>query len=257
MPNTIEQQIKRIQADKRLGFMSHVVVGYPSLDETIERVNIMAKAGADFIELQIPFSDPIADGPTLALANQQAVAAGITIDDCLNTAAQLATSVEVPLIFVAYYNTVIHYGVERFVQASAEAGIGGFIIPDMPIVEEIYEHFYAFAAKAQLPVIQIVSPASTPERLEQIARTAIGFVYCVARFGVTGASEDLSTQLGEYLKRVRKYATLPIAVGFGISKPEHIQALRGKADIVVIGSALLNIPNGQLERSLKLLCASL
>lgn len=254
--HTIQEQLDSIKKEQRLGLMTHVVIGSSSLEETIERVLIMEAAGVDIIELQIPFSDPIADGPAITEANQQAIRNGITVEDCIELAHTLNKRVSIPIQFIGYYNTVIHYGVEKFIVDSVAAGIQGFTFPDLPFDEEPYEHFYAAAQQRHLPVIQLLSPFTTNERLQYIAKHATGFLYCVARTGVTGASSDLPVGLADYLKRVRKYATLPIAVGFGISKPEHIQSLRGLADMAVIGSALLNIPTNQLANRLEVLCAS-
>lgn len=253
---TIQEQLDIIKQEKRLGIITHVVIGYPSLEETIERVKIMEAAGVDIIELQIPFSDPIADGPAITRANQAAIAGGVTIEDCITLAATLSQTVSIPIQFIGYYNTVIHYGVEKFITDSVAAGIQGFTFPDLPFDEEPYEHFYAPAQNLQLPVIQLVSPFTTEQRLKSIVEHASGFLYCVARTGVTGASKELPINLTDYLKRVRKYATLPIAVGFGISTPEHIQALHGLADIAVVGSALLDVPTSQLANTLNALCAS-
>lgn len=253
---TIQEQLDIIKQEQRLGLMTHVVIGYPSLEETIERVKLMEAAGVDIIELQIPFSDPIADGPAITEANQQAIRNGVTVEDCIKLAHTLSKTISIPIQFIGYYNTVIHYGVEKFIADSVAAGIQGFTFPDLPFDEEPYEHFYATAHKYGLPVIQLISPLTTELRLQQIIAQAEGFLYCVARTGVTGTSTELPVDLADYLKRVRKYATLPIAVGFGISKPEHIQSLRGLADMAVVGSALLNIPTNQLANRLEVLCAS-
>ncbi len=257
MSRTIAEQLALVKQEQRLGFMTHVVIGHPSLEETRQRVEIMAAAGVDIIELQIPFSDPLADGPAIAQANHQAVANGVIIEDCFVLAKELSNTVDIPLQFIGYYNTVLNYGIEKFMADCVAAGIAGLTFPDMPIDEEQYEQFYYHAQQAGLPVVQLVSPATAPERLQLIAEHATDLVYCVARFGVTGATDELNTQLGEYLDRVRQYVTLPLAVGFGISTPQHIQALHGKADMAVIGSALLNVPINKLANTLQPLCAAL
>lgn len=265
MSRTITEQLSIIKTHNRLGIMTHVVVGYPSLADTKERILRMAEAGVDIIELQLPFSDPMADGPVIMQANQVAVAAGIGVMEALQLAESLTEQIDIPLQYIGYYNTILQYGVEQFVHDSSAAGIQGFTIPDLPFEEESHEGFYQAATQVGLPVIQLVSPATPVARLQDIAQRAEGFVYCVARFGVTGGSTSPPSPLlfrrgerGEryqYLQRVRKYVTLPLAVGFGISKPEHIQALRGQADIAVIGSALLTVPTAQLFTTLHKLCA--
>ena len=261
---SLEAQLTGIKAEGRLGLMTHVVMGYPSLEETRQRMRLMAAPTdgegvakrVDCIELQIPFSDPIADGPQITQANQSAVANGVTTQDCLDLLAELSQEVDIPLVLIGYYNTVLHYGVERFVEAAAQAGCAGFTFPDLPINEYSYEPFYQAAAQANIPVVQLVTPLTTPDRLRHIATYASGMVYCVARFGVTGNQTDLSDQVRDYLHRVRKYVTLPLAVGFGIRTPEQVQQLHGVADMVVIGSALLDIPTDQLPDYLQSLCVS-
>ncbi|MBI2415669.1 MAG: tryptophan synthase subunit alpha [Candidatus Kerfeldbacteria bacterium] len=255
MSRTISEQLTIIKQQHRLGVMTHVVMGYPSLHETKQRVLAMAAAGVDSIELQIPFSDPLADGPAITKANQQALAAGVTVQQCLQLAEQLTRAVDIPLQCIGYYNTIHHFGVQQFVQASQAAGIQGFTIPDMPLTEEPYEHFYALAAQANLPVIQLISPATPIERLRLINQHAQAMVYCVSRFGVTGAHTTLPDHLITYLRTVRQYVTLPLAVGFGISTPKHIRALHGLADVAVIGSALLNVSLENLTQQLTNLCA--
>lgn len=257
MSRTISEQLKLITQEQRLGLMTHVVVGYPSLDQTRDRVLRMIDAGVDIIELQIPFSDPIADGPAITVANHAALDQGVTVEDCFTLAAELARQSPIPLQFIGYYNTAFRYGTKKFIERTAAIGLQGLTFPDMPVTEEPYDQFFSTARALNLPVIQLVSPASTPERLQQIAVQANTMVYCVARLGVTGATAaPIATQLTPYLQRVRQYVTLPLAVGFGISTPEHIRSLRGLADVAVMGSALLPLAGNDLTTQLKKLCAS-
>lgn len=258
----LDVHLARIQSQHRLGLMTHVVMGYPSLEATRERVLAMVEHGVDCIELQIPFSDPLADGPAITRANQTAVANGVSTQDCLDLFAELSQAVDIPFILIGYYNTVLQYGVERFVQVAAQAGCAGFTFPDLPINEYAYEPFYQAAHQAGIPVIQLITPLTSNERLQHIADYADSLVYCVARFGVTGNQTDVSLDMQEYLRRVRqqcvpKYGTLSLAVGFGIRTPEQIQQLHGLTDVVVVGSALLDIPTDQLAHSIQSLCASL
>lgn len=257
MSRTIAEQLALIKQAGRLGIMTHVVMGYPSLAQTRDRVQRMIEAGVDCIELQIPFSDPIADGPAITTANHTALAGGVTVDDCFVLAKELARSSPIPLQFIGYYNTVFRYGVERFIQQCAASGLRGLTFPDIPIDEEPYDHFYSLARAAQLPVIQLISPATSTDRLQRIASTADTMVYCVARLGVTGTEQSAAqTALMTYLQRVRQYVTLPLAVGFGIATPDHIRSLHGLADVAVIGSALLQLDGPALTTTLQQLCAS-
>jgi tryptophan synthase alpha chain len=239
----LEQQLQKIKQTKKIGLMTHVIVGYPSLEETVSLVETMAENGADIIELQIPFSDPLADGPTIMRACEQSLANGTKVKDAFTIMQTLSQRVSVPLLFMAYYNTVFRYGVEKFCKDARDAGVAGLIVPDMALEEESEEHFLKYCKQYGLHTIQVISPASTDDRLKKNAAIASGFVYCTARQGITGAKENLSSDLSDFLQRVRKFFPIPIAVGFGISKKDHVEALIGHSDIAVIGSALLDIIN--------------
>lgn len=227
---------------KPIKLMTHVVVGYPTLIDTVRIVKTMA-AYAEYIELQIPFSDPLADGPTIMKACEASLKNGTTVADAFSIARQLSHEVSVPLLFMCYYNTVFNYGVEKFVGDAKKAGVAGLIVPDMPLEEESHEHFYAFCKQYNLPIIFVVSPVTSNERLQKIAEHAQVFVYATAHQGITGARKDLDTKTTEFLARVKKYVAIPVAVGFGIATRAHVQALIGKADIAVVGSAVIDVVN--------------
>jgi len=248
--NNLDQKLEEIKQRKRIGLMAHVVVGYPSLDETVSLVKTMNDAGVDIIELQIPFSDPLADGPTIMRACEKSLENGTKVKDAFAIMKKLSSEVSIPLLFMAYYNTVFRYGVEKFCRDAKTAGASGLIVPDMAIDEEHEEGFYAACKKYDLHTIQVLSPASTDERLQKNAVIANGFVYCTARQGITGAKDTLNPQLQEYLQKMRKHFSLPIAVGFGISKKEHIQMLTSHADIVVIGSAVIDLINNSEKETM-------
>ncbi len=238
---TIEAQLAEIKKKKKIGLMTHVVVGFPSLEATIQLVQDMAAAGVDFIELQIPFSDPLADGPTIMEANDKALAQGTTLQDCFDIMKKLSATVSIPLLFMGYYQSVFHLGVENFCRQAKEAGAQGVIIPDIPVDEESYEHFIKACEKNKLHHIRLLSPTSSVERIKLNAKVQNGFVYCTSRSGTTGANNAIDPSLVEYLRVVRKYIHVPLAVGFGISKPEHVAALVGQADIAVVGSAIIDL----------------
>ena len=240
--NKIDQQLEKIKSEKRIGLMTHVIIGYPSLKETVKIVKIMAENGADFVELQIPFSDPLADGPTIMKACEESLQNGTKVKDAFTIMKQVSSEVKIPLLFMSYYNIIFRYGVEKFCRDAKNAGSSGLIVPDMPIDEEIHEHFYAYAKKFGLHVIHVISPASTDDRLKKNASIAKGFVYCTARQGITGAQKDLDpTEIKTYLQKVKKYFEIPVAVGFGISEREHIIALQENADIAIVGSAIIDV----------------
>lgn len=240
--NKLINALKKIR-QKPIGLMTHVVIGYPSRADTIDLVKIMEQNGADIVELQIPFSDPLADGPTIMKACEKALENGTRVHDALSIIQQLSKDVSIPLICMCYFNTIFRFGIEKFIQVAKEAGCDGLIVPDMPLEEEAYEHFYGFCKKYDMPVIHVVSPVTTNEKLRLIAKSATGFVYATARQGITGAKDTLGTSTIDFLQRVKQHISLPIAVGFGISNKKQIQSLVGFASIVVIGSALITVVN--------------
>ncbi len=239
--NKLDQKLQEIKKRKKIGLMTHVIVGYPNLEATLNLIKTMAQSGVDIVELQIPFSDPLADGPTIMKACEISLANGTKVDDAFAVMKQLSQEVSIPLLFMAYYNTVFHYGTEKFCRDARIAGASGLIVPDMSIDEEGEEHFFAACKKYNLHHIQVISPASTEKRLRMNAAVANGFVYFTAKQGTTGSSDTLDPQVQLYLKKIRRRINIPIAVGFGISKKEHIQILQTHADIAVIGSKLIEI----------------
>lgn len=230
----------------RPALMTHVVAGYPTLKESGEIVRAMADNGAAMIELQIPFSDPIADGPTIMAANEAALANGVTVKDCLRLAEQLSRSVRVPLLFMTYFNILYRYhrgndGVRWFCRDAARAGIQALIVPDVPPEEEHVEHYWETAKACDLLPVPIVSPTTDNKRLAKLAKLASeGFVYCVSTTGTTGARAALPPELKSYTVRVRSAFELPVAVGFGISSPAQVKSLTGVADIAIVGSAMID-----------------
>lgn len=248
--NLIDKQLEEIKSEKRIGLMTHVVVGYPSLDLTVRLAEIMANTGADFIELQIPFSDPLADGPTIMKACEDALESGVKVKDSFEAAKMISSKVSTPLLFMAYFNTVFKYGIEKFCRDAKKAGVSGLIVPDLPMEEEDNEEFIKNCRKYSLYKIHVLSPASTDERLRKNAKKAKGFVYCTARQGITGAQKELNSNILAYLKNVKKHFDIPVAVGFGISKKEHINMLLSHADIAIVGSAILDMINKSDEEEI-------
>lgn len=259
--NPIDKQLDKIKQEKRLGLMTHVVVGYPSLSETESLVKVMAEEGVDFIELQIPFSDPLADGPTIMRACEMALENGVKVSDAFELAKKMSKQVKIPLLFMAYYNTVFKYGTKKFCDDAKKVGISGLIIPDIPLEEEHEEHFIRFCKEAGLKNIRVVSPGSTIERLRKNVRVANGFVYCTARQGITGIQKELDPKIIFFLKNVRAYFRIPIAVGFGISTKKRIKMIRPFVNIAVIGSAIIDVINkserNELEKNVKIFLSQL
>jgi tryptophan synthase alpha chain len=235
----LESYLRKRLEEKGILLMTHIVLGYPSFADCERIVAGMVAAGVDLMELQIPFSEPIADGPVILHANQKALAAGTTVKECLDFAARVARAHDIPFLIMSYYNILHRHGVNEFVQGMAERGLRGAIVPDLP-PEEGREYLDAMARQALDPIF-IFSPTSSDERLRYLGSLAKGFVYCVARRGVTGAKTDFSEDLGAYLGRCRRATGLPLAVGFGLKSKADVDFLRGKAEIAVIGTQTIRL----------------
>jgi len=215
-------------------FMPYFPLGYPDLDTSIDVIEAMAKNGADLMEVGLSFSDPLADGPVIQHATQIALEKGITIKKSLEAVRELRKrGVDIPLILMGYYNPMLAYGLEEFVRDTKDAGVDGFIIPDLP-PEEAAE--FEMVANGQ-PLIRMLAPTTPPERMEMVARDAKGFVYLVSVTGVTGARTSLSDELGDLIKRVREHTSAPVCVGFGIGTPGQAKDVGALADGVIVGSA--------------------
>ncbi len=235
----MEQQLRERLAKKDILLMTHIVLGYPSFDVNREVIEQMVANGVDCIEMQIPFSEPMADGPVILKANQDALANGTRVADCFSFAEEIIRQHNIPFLFMTYYNIIFKYGEEAFFKRAADIGMKGFIIPDLP--PEMGETFLALADKYNIAPILIFAPTSTDNRMQELATHGRGFIYCVARRGVTGKKSEFGDDFAEYLERCRASTTLPLAVGFGIQSKEDIDALRGKADMAVIGSRTIKL----------------
>lgn len=222
----------------RAAFMPYWALGFPTPAETLAYVEALVEAGADMLELGIPFSDPLADGPTIQEATQRALAAGTTVAKCLEMVAQArGRGIGVPIALMTYLNPVLAYGVERFVADAAAAGADGLIIPDMPPEEG--KDVEKLCQTHDLALIYLVAPTSTDERVRQAAAHSTGFLYLVSVTGITGERDRLPPDLEAFVRRVRAMVSLPLAVGFGISRPHHARAVAQLADGVIVGSALI------------------
>lgn len=217
--------------------MTHAVLGYPTAEKSLEIVNSLISNGSDFLELQIPFSDPIADGATIMKACEVALKNRMNTDRAFELIEQLSNTI--PILLMAYYNTVFRYGIEKFCKRAQNIGVAGLIVPDIPLEEEKSEKFISTCLKYDLYPIRVISPSSSIDRLRINARFTHGFIYCVSHFGVTGSQVKVDGELFGYLKRVKQIIRLPVAVGFGISKAEQIKRLKGVADIAIVGSAII------------------
>jgi tryptophan synthase alpha chain len=234
----ISKRFAELRASGELGIVAYITAGDPSLDATLKFVLALAEAGADVIELGVPFSDPLADGPTIQRASERALKAGTTLAGILDLVRHIRQSSQVPLVLFSYYNPILQMGLEKFASAAASAGADGVLATDLTPEES--EEYRRILGAHDLDTIFLGAPTSTDERLAKIARCSSGFLYLISRTGVTGAKDVLPDDLPALLRRARSVTQLPIAVGFGISLPGHVSVLGGLADAAVIGSALVS-----------------
>lgn len=225
--------------EEHKALVAYVTVGYPTVESTLEIVPVLAESGCDIVELGIPFSDPLADGTTIQEASFHALQAKVTPQTCLDVAARIREKTEVPLVFMTYYNPVLHYRLEAFCRACSEVSVDGLIVPDMPPDEST--DLDNATLKEELDLIFLLPPTSTAERIRLVAEKSRGFVYMVSLLGVTGARDILPAGLGDFVRRVRKETDKPLCVGFGISTAEQAQQVGQIADGVIVGSRLVQL----------------
>ncbi|MDQ3855135.1 MAG: tryptophan synthase subunit alpha [Chloroflexota bacterium] len=246
-------------AEHRAALIPYLMVGFPEPGAEPALAATLEAAGADILELGLPFSDPLADGPTVQRAANRSLAAGTTMSACILSAARIRERTALPLVMMGYLNPLLAYGIERFCADAAAAGVDGLIVPDLPPEEA--EGVRAATRAHAVDLIYLLAPTSTDERIQQVAGAASGFIYCVSLTGVTGARSELSAGLEPFLQRVRRHTDVPLAVGFGISKPEHVAQVSRLADGVVVASALLDLldrlPSGDVSATVNTYVASL
>ena len=235
----LESYLKTRIKNKDILLMTHIVLGYPSFQECFKIITEMVVAGVDLIEMQIPFSEPIADGPVILRANQKALDEGATVQKCLDFADSVTQAFDIPFLIMTYYNILFKYGTEDFISDMANKDLKGAIIPDLP-PEEGQDYLKAMGEHNIDPIF-IFAPTTPDDRMKYLASLGRGFIYCVARKGVTGAGTDFSGELTGYLTRCRNSTHLPLALGFGIKEKADIDFLKGKTDIAVIGTQTIRL----------------
>lgn len=235
----LEKFIGEKKTKRDILLMTHIVMGYPDFDDSLRVVESMVEAGVDLMELQIPFSEPMADGPVILRANQRALEAGSTVERCLRFGEEVSRRFDIPFLFMTYYNILFKYGMGPFAERMAASGLRGAIVPDLP-PEEAADHLAAMEQQGLDPIF-IYSPNSSDARMRLIAEHARGFVYCVARKGVTGAATSFSEELDAYLARCRAATDLPLALGFGVKDAGDVDFLRGRVDIAVVGTQTIRV----------------
>jgi tryptophan synthase alpha chain len=239
----ISKRFAELRAAGELGLVAYITAGDPSLEATQKFVLALANAGADVIELGVPFSDPLADGPTIQRASERALKSGTSLARVLDLVRRIRESSQIPLVLFSYYNPILQMGLEKFASAAAQAGADGVLATDLTPEES--EEYRRILHAQNLDTIFLAAPTSNDERLKKIAAATSGFLYVISRTGVTGAKESLPDELPQLLRRARRFSDLPIAVGFGISLPGHVSVLGGLADGAVVGSALV----AEIERA--------
>ncbi|XEQ93381.1 Tryptophan synthase alpha chain [Sporomusa carbonis] len=234
----IAEKLGSLKASGRKGLIIYVTAGCPDYSTTLQAVKAAAEAGADLVEIGLPFSDPMADGPVIQQAATQALAAGATVGKALELITLLQQQTSIPLAVMTYYNIVLQFGIERFAESFAGAGISGLIIPDLPIEEAAAVE--PACRQAGIDLIKFIAPTTTPERIKTICRQASGFLYCISSTGVTGVRQTDYNQIAPLLAAVRRETDLPLAIGFGIGGPEAACQAAKHADAVIVGSAVMD-----------------
>lgn len=239
--NRIEKRLEELQAQGKKAFITYMTAGLPDFAGMKEIIRTQEAAGTDIIELGIPFSDPVADGPVIQDASYRAICRGVNLRKIFTAMEEMRSEgIAIPIVFMMYYNTVLHYGVEEFAAKCAEAGVDGLIIPDLPM-EEQEELQHALAARENAPIlIQLVSPVSG-ERIAKIVEGARGFIYCVSSMGVTGQAGTFHKSVVEYLERVKAAARIPVMMGFGIRTAADIAPMKHTIDGAIVGSHFIRL----------------
>lgn len=245
--NLIDQAFAKLKAEGRTALIPFLTVGDPDLHTTLAIIKQLEASGADLIELGVPYSDPLADGPVIQRASERALRNHVTLLDCINLAAQAREEgVQIPLILFTYYNPVLQFGLKPFFELVKSKGISGLIIPDLPIEED--EEVRALSATYDIHLIPLVAPTSN-DRIARICGNARGFIYCVSSLGVTGVRSDFHADIDQFLSTVKASTDLPIGIGFGISSREQVERFEQRCDAVIVGSAIIR----KIEEALPLL----
>ena len=236
--NRINETFRRLKEEGKAGFIPYITAGDPDMQTTKKLVYALSRAGADVIELGIPFSDPLADGPTIQRAVQRSLKAGCTVKKVLNMTKEVRKNVVTPLVYMTYYNIIFNYGVKRFIKDAKSHGADGIIVPDLPMEES--DELTSLADKNDFSVILLAAPTTPAERFKRIAKRSRGFIYYVSLTGVTGARKELSIKLKSDVRKLNKLTNKPVCVGFGISKPSQAKDIASVSGGIIIGSAIIN-----------------
>lgn len=237
MKSRIANTFRKLQKEGKKAFIPYVMAGDPSLEMTKDIVLLFEECGADIVELGVPFSDPLADGPTIQRASERALQNGVTLRKVISYVRVLRNHTQIPIVLMTYFNPVFKYGLEQFVKDARDAGVDGVIIPDLPPDEA--GDFIKLSRKADLDTIFLLAPTSTDDRIKKVQRASSGFIYYVSITGITGSALLLDGSMDIVISKIKRYTEKPVAVGFGVSKPEEASAVSRIADGVIIGSAIV------------------
>ncbi|MFH0732665.1 MAG: tryptophan synthase subunit alpha [Candidatus Omnitrophota bacterium] len=235
--NRIDRKFKELQKMRKKAFIAYICAGDPDLRTTEELVYILESSGADIIELGVPFSDPLADGPTIQAASQRALKKGVYLKKIFTLIRSLRKKTQVPIVLMGYYNPILRYGLTNFISDAVSAGADGAIIPDLPVEEA--GDFIKQSRKFRFSSIFLISPTTTTPKIKEIISKSTGFIYYVSLTGVTGARESLPAGISADVKRIKRYTKKPVCVGFGISRPSQVKQISSFADGVIVGSAII------------------
>ena len=235
----LEQTFARLRADHAPGLVTYITAGDPDLERTGGILRALDRGGADVLEVGVPFSDPLADGPVIQRATERALAAGTTLSGVLDLLRSIRPEIAAPVVIFSYANPILRLGPEQFADRARDAGVDGVLVLDLPIEEA--DEFRTMLASRGIDTILLLSPTTTDDRMRRAAALGSGFLYAISRLGVTGARDTLAAGAQEMVERIRNVSDLPVALGFGISKPDHVREVGQWADAAVVGSALVDV----------------
>ncbi len=250
--NRIEQRFRQLKEEKRKAFIPYIMAGDPSLKDTERLVLILEESGADIIELGVPFTDPLADGPVIQAAAFRALSQGVTLRKVIKTVKGIRKRSEVPIILMTYYNPVYKYGLERFINDASRAGVDGLIVPDLPPDEA--EELIRYARNRDISTIFLLAPTSTDDRIRLVCKNSTGFIYYVSITGITGSQLRVGRDMKAMINKIKHMSRKPVAVGFGVKRPEEARTVAAIADGVIVGSSIVKMINDNekgLRRYLK------
>lgn len=249
--NPIQQTFKKLKG--QAAFIPYLTAGYPNLATTLKLIFALEAAGADIIELGVPFSDPIADGPVIQMASQIALKKGATLKKIFGLVKKVRRRCQIPIVLMSYFNPVFHFGLNNFFKKAVSVGVDGLIIPDLPIEEG--QNLTGLAKKIKIDLIFLAAPTTTANRLKKIISKTAGYLYYVSLTGVTGIRQNLAPDLVKKLKNIQKISPKPVAVGFGFSRPEQLRKIKPYVDGVIVGSALVKVIENNLKNPAEKLVA--